>query len=354
MLRVGPDVVAALEQTEDALVGDQRFEYMNDVERTLKEFIARAWAERSVNHVPSFIELHARPLLQLTCFIPIENLKVQSTVHVLGVDLLVLDDPAIPRPEHAAFALTSPIGCVAAIPTSGTNVGMMADRARGQLSVVLRIARAGLATRGLRDRQLRFRPGTAYAFSNDAIGWTRRSDSAYELTVTPPLIDNQAAVWKLPVDPVTDVEKKAMLALHWMERARFTGEPLIALLYLFFALEALLGDKKDGLKGGKLSRRQLILSHAVTGGFRHPDTTWLLYDQVRSAAVHGEAAPPIDEDTVQRLEWSVRDTLDEYLTFTATNGIKRRSALIQALDEHPDVPELANWVRDNAAVDWET
>jgi hypothetical protein len=41
--------------------------------------------------------------------------------------------------------------------------------------------------------------------------------------------------------------------LRWIERARFTGEPLIALLYLFFALEALLGDKPEGLKADDLA-----------------------------------------------------------------------------------------------------
>jgi hypothetical protein len=152
--------------------------------------------------------------------------------------------------------------------------------------------------------------------------------------------------------PTTDVEKKADLALRWMERARFAGEPLIALLYLFFALEALLGDKSEGLKADMLAFRQLVLSHIVSGGFREPNTTWFLYDRVRSAAVHGEDPPLVDDATVDSFEWAVRDTLNEFLTLAHDQNIGRRGRLINVLTSHPDVPQLADWIRTNAGSDW--
>jgi len=86
----------------------------------------------------------------------------------------------------------------------------------------------------------------------------------------------------LALNPATDVEKKADLALRWMERAWLAGEPLVGLLFLFFALEALLGDKSEGLKAHLLAFRQMMLSHILTGGFSHPNETWFLYEKVRS------------------------------------------------------------------------
>ena len=36
---------------------------------------------------------------------------------------------------------------------------------------------------------------------------------------------------------------------------------------------------------------EMMLSHIISGGFRHPNRTFFFYDQIRSAAVHGEEAP---------------------------------------------------------------
>jgi hypothetical protein len=44
-----------------------------------------------------------------------------------------------------------------------------------------------------------------------------------------------------------------------MDRARFIGEPLVGLLALFFALEALPRDKSEGLKAYGLAFRQTML-----------------------------------------------------------------------------------------------
>jgi hypothetical protein len=55
----------------------------------------------------------------------------------------------------------------------------------------------------------------------------------------------------------------------------FASDPLVATLYRFFALEALLGDSSDGLKNGTLALRQMTLSAIATGGFQNPDDTFL-------------------------------------------------------------------------------
>jgi hypothetical protein len=77
-------------------------------------------------------------------------------------------------------------------------------------------------------------------------------------------------VMALPAAPRTDIERKALVAVRWLERAFLTGDELVALLYRFFALEALLGRKSEGLKAHGLALRQMVLAHAVTGFFPHP------------------------------------------------------------------------------------
>ena len=96
-----------------------------------------------------------------------------------------------------------------------------------------------------------------------------------------------------PTATKKSINEKALLAVGWLDRAVFTSDPLVATLYRFFALEALLGDTSDGLKNGPLALRQMTLSRIATGRFRHPDDTFLAYKEVRSFAVHGEAAPAV-------------------------------------------------------------
>jgi hypothetical protein len=62
-----------------------------------------------------------------------------------------------------------------------------------------------------------------------------------------------------------------------MERSSFADEHLVALLYLFFALEALLSDTSEGRKAHGLAFRQATLGHVATEQLSHPDDTLLLY-----------------------------------------------------------------------------
>ena len=356
MLTVTQDEVDAMGRVEEALTRDLRLEHMDKPGDTLKDFVARAWADLKTDHVQQYITKHSRELLELTCFLPIEYLTIDSPTKLLEVQLLPLTDPSIPTTTAPWFDLTPPIGSVAAIPVTGTNFVKMAERAQALLAHALRVARVGLRdNNGMNGSQLRFRPGMAYAFSNSLAGWRSRSDVAYGLTLVPSGLDgiDTRPVWTMPATPTTDIQKKADLALRWIERSRFASEPLIALLYLFFALEALLGDKSEGLKADMLAFRQLVLSHVVSGKFREPNTTWRLYDSVRSAAVHGEEPPLVNDSTVANFEWAVRDTLNDYLTFASTQKIDKRGKLIQKLISHPDVPQLVDWIRANAGADWE-
>jgi hypothetical protein len=109
-------------------------------------------------------------------------------------------------------------------------------------------------------------------------------------------------------------------------------DPISKLLYLFFALEAILGDKSEGLKGAGLAVRRALLGLLVNGGFSHPARTFVLYDNVRSAAVHGEEPPQISPKDVDAFAWDVRRAVNEFLRFARRNGLTRRAQVREALD----------------------
>ena len=80
-----------------------------------------------------------------------------------------------------------------------------------------------------------------------------------------------------------------------MERATFEPDRLLGILFLFFALESLIGEKSGELKAGALSFRQMMLSHIVDAQFTNPITTFDLYQVTRSEGVHGEAISEVEE-----------------------------------------------------------
>ena len=158
-----------------------------------------------------------------------------------------------------------------------------------------------------RDRQLRFRLGTSWAFTDGAAGWARSHGSAYELEPNGELLELATAreVSSLGPEPGSKLEHQVDVAIRWLERARFESEPITSLLFLFFALEAVLGQKSEGLKGHMLAFRQALLGLAMGEGFTHPDDTFRPYNADRSMAVHGESLPLVDEDTVRKFAGTV-------------------------------------------------
>jgi hypothetical protein len=117
--------------------------------------------------------------------------------------------------------------------------------------------------------------------------------------------------------PDSDIEKNAVVAVRWLERAMLAEVPLEALLFAFFALEALLGDRSESLKAHGLAYRRAMLSVAVQDSFAHPNRIYGLYDQVRSDAVHGNDLPALDDKEVRVFVWDVRVALGEYLRLAA-------------------------------------
>lgn len=143
------------------------------------------------------------------------------------------------------------------------------------------------------------------------------------------------------------------VAMEWIERAAFAGDPLIETLYHFFGLEALLGDKSEGIKGPSLAFRQMILDHLVNGYFHDPGPTPLRYDEVRSAAVHGEHVETVSAAEANNFGIAVRHTLLGYLQLANENSWTKRSELLTALDHSVDRQEFLKWVeQSNGSGNW--
>jgi hypothetical protein len=215
--------------------------------------------------------------------------------------------------------------------------------------------RVGLAEHlAIGNRQLRFRVGQSHSFGADHFGRRRPDDAAYELELDAALLDlaEQVEVAKLSLVPESDVEKRAHRATRWMERAWFSAEPLDALLFMFFALEALLGDVSEGLKGPALAFRTALLGHLVMEGFTNPNETFFLYDEVRSGAVHGEEPPEITWDQVQSFSLTVRWALTHYLKFAREHGFTKRSQLLDAINRDPARDDLIRWLRSYGGEHW--
>lgn len=349
-LALTPDESSAVGTATAALLTDLRFEHLR--ERRAKELIWRLFClahfDRSTNHIPAFVREHARPPEDREVFFTVRHLTISGSFTVSDATFLPLDDPTVPTPGELA---TEPhVAGVVRVNASGTDPRRTVERARDVADHALRALRLGLrvTVRDAAPEQLRFRLGDRFAFRESIFpGWRTADDAAWELTVTPDLGArvNEAPVAALPASPRNDVERRALTALRWSDRAFLAGDPLVRVLYLFFALEAIIGDKAEKEKGRKIAFRRAVLDHATRGGFRNPHITYALYDEVRSAAVHGEEPPTITVRDADSFGIDVRSAINQFLELAAANKATKRAQVLQALDAHPDVPELLDLLR---------
>lgn len=351
-LGIVPDEAIAHEAAMALLRRDLRFEYMKSPSEALWRFVAEAVADENTDHVPVFIGRHAREPFELTCYLPVEFLAVEVETRIMGLTLLPLDDARLPH-EAPWTSLDQATGCVAAIPVQGTSLERMAQRAATEALHGLALLRLAVATR-VGPSQRRFRLGVSYAFDDRLSGWRRRPDSADTLHIPAHFVAELQAVGSaaLPVIATSDIEKRAEVALKWMDQATFVGDPLLAMTLSFFALEALLGDKSAGMKSDILALRQAMLNHAVTGSFTHPSVTWFLYNDVRSVAVHGGKLPNVEPTDTSRFMSTVRTTFNEYLAVAYARSFTNRSQLLAFLDHHDDKPLLDDWLRKHGGQPW--
>jgi hypothetical protein len=104
---------------------------------------------------------------------------------------------------------------------------------------------------------------------------------------------------------------------------------------------------RRGAQNLDVAYRQAMLGDAVGNGSSHPTRTWLLYDEVRSSAVHSRG-PEVTTDERRKSEATVYRPLDQYLRLAASHSFSLRGRLVQYLDTHENRLLLLQWLRDNA------
>lgn len=335
---------AAFDEVCRLMAEDLRFEYLREqaIRDAVWRFVCEFVLLRSRGLVKSFVADHARVPMETTCYFPVLLLTLRDELELHGVRLQ-------PRPVEEA-AEREP-GSIAAVRCRGTDHQRMAARARPTAEHALRVLRASLRDYNfMPDEQLRFRLGYTMWFDSGPGGWTSPPNQGWDLELDEKLLRTaqQAPLYHLPPEGQTDVERRANVALRWFEQAQLVGDPLMEVLFCFTALEAILGDTSEGLKAPSIAIRRVMLSLLTKGGFRHPSLTFVLYDKVRNAAVHGEERPAISPKTADQLAWDVRRALNEFLEFAEQEGLTKRSQVRAALDEHPRREQVvAGLLRDD-------
>jgi hypothetical protein len=306
------------------------------------------------DHVVPFFTEHAREIEERTCYFAVEALTVKERVHLQGVRLLPTDAEEVPRPDHW-FSLDSPVGSVIAVPVAGTNLKLMKERARPLAEHALRVARIALReNRFINAQQLRFRLSETYSFGPRLAGFDLHPDASLGLELDDELaaLLETEPVAKLSAEPAHDLERRADRALRWLDQASLETEPVSAMLFCFFALEAMLGRRDHGLKARDLAFQRAMLSVAVNEHFAHPDRSYRLYDEVRNDAVHG-GEPELSEEDYRNFTWDIRRALKEYLELAEREGFKTRKRLLRYLRKHPERSRLEKWLRENGDPDWD-
>jgi hypothetical protein len=350
MILITTTVREALDAAEQALRSDLRFEHLAKPEDAVWRFACRCLLKRTGSHASRFVERHARTPQPVEVFYAVEHLTFVGQLAGDNVIFLKKDDTRIPL-LMTPFSGSDSYDCVGVVTVTGTNTKNIAERARVMVELSLRRLRTALlGASSVSKEQLRFRVGATYATTDMGGGWRRPANDPFPLDLTPGLLPKVEAVHhQLLMGAANDIEQRAAVAMEWIERAAFAGDPLVETLYLFFGLEALLGDKSEGIKGPALAFRQMVLDHVVNGQFNDPGPTLLRYDEVRSAAVHGENVDTVSAEEARDFSVAVTQALLGYLRLASENGWTKRRELLKALDSNVDRTDLLKWVQDHDA-----
>jgi hypothetical protein len=92
------------------------------------------------------------------------------------------------------------------------------------------------------------------------------NDQLAELATSPPIAE-------LREHGSNEVERRASRALQWWERSFVATDPMIKIVFLFTALEAILGNNSEGIKSEDLAMHRAALSEALNEGFSTPHVT---------------------------------------------------------------------------------
>ena len=352
-LGVGPAVRDAIKSLQALLVADLRFEYLGEMtEEHLWDFVCKCALQRSVNHVPGYMAELSRAPEKMRCVWAIEYLKVAEEFSVGDVHFLTR--------EEAQFDVRSPLTenwddheGFAEVQIEGTHTHRAAERARQQIDHALKLLRVALKRKGLSDSQLRFRIGKLYLLpDHGADGWQQADDFPIPMETAVNFAEYLGDDL-LHLPDRDDAMRHALLALSWIDQAVQAVSLVDRVLFLFSALEALLGDESGSLKSHRLVFYRVMLGQTVAGGFFHSMPLYWFYDSVRSVAVHGDEPPAITKEAVDTLEWNIRNALYEYVQLCKDRGLTSRKAVRNELHKNPQaVEQCITWLRANDPKGW--
>jgi hypothetical protein len=338
-----------LRQAGAAVRDDLRLEHIGDsIDDEVWRFACLSYLGRSEDQVSAFLaKFDQEPFAEPTLF-PVHGLSVDQPFDFAGVTFLPLTPDLVP----ACSDLDEDPACrsLIQIEAVGTKKDAMVDRARLKARHALRVLRVALRRHfGMGSFELRFRLGYRATVGQTYSEWSLPSSLGFALDLETGSLETVAADALTAIMHYTrhDIEKRVVLALKWLERARFEDDLTVACLYLFFALEALLGNRGAEEKGSHLCFYRVVLGEVSGYGFRHPFETYLLYADVRSKAVHGSEAAPVSEDAVRRLEADVYAALYELVDFTRANNMAHHFKFLEALRTHEKAPKVVTWLEAN-------
>jgi hypothetical protein len=326
----------AFHEACELMAGDPRLEYMDQkaLEAAVHTFAAAAGVVRTESHVAGFVEQHAQQVRNLACSFAVEDLILDRRRELFGATFIPVEEAQMPP----LIDDQTPVHSIIAVQCEGTSGRRMMERAKETAEHALRLLRAGLREhRSIHNDQLRFRLGIHYWFTVNGEarpGWQRRPG---EPTTFGPINDDlinlatSPAIATLPEHGTSDIERRASRALVWWERSFLSVDPIEKVVFLFTALEAILGDKADGLKAENLTMRRAALSESLGEGFALPARGLALYEDVRSQAIHGEEPEPIDLKEAEAFEWDVRKAISEYVRYASERGLTRRKDVLASL-----------------------
>jgi hypothetical protein len=303
--------------------------------------------------VKEFVDEHAWEPQAHTCFLPIELLMTTDAIALPDTQLLPAG--AVTVPGHVlAFDPSVANQSVISVACQGTSWKKMIARSRAAAEHDLRLVRATLAQgREFRDTRLRFRLGSTAWLDDDSTTWTYLDVEGLQISDEPfRALASSQPVSTLSYVSRNDAERRGALALRWFEKAQLEDDPVSKLLYLFFALEAILGDRGGALNAANLAVRRAMLSLLTTGQCVHPARAFFLYEEVRSAAVHGEEPMPIGVAEADKFAADIRRAISEFLQYAAGEKLTRRKQVRQALLRHKKRAELVANLRARDPARW--
>jgi hypothetical protein len=256
--------------------------------------------DRLNEKINEFLSSILRPLEEYEVLISILQLDANDLEIKIGdvtikkFDELALQDWGIPSDVFRETANKT----LAIIPEKGNNPKLICDRARRKADFIIRILQVSLSTDFyIHDKNLLFKQDE-YMFyrKKDTPSSVRRQwQSRYKF---PPLVIDEKLEKSMNefLGNISDIleeekylpelRKRFERALMWIGRSIEEEDPDIKIINLSTALETILTDKSDRMKGETLAYRILLLNAHVKKPFIDPAKVLWIYE-LRSEIIHG-------------------------------------------------------------------